>query len=468
MFGRMRIILWHGYLLSGSGSNLYTANVARIWRAQGHDVLLMCQETKAGDFGFVDAHGDFDAGNENFHLVPTGAPVGAGRCRLVRPNIAGLLPVYVIDDYEGFVVKSFVDLDEAQLDHYWRSNSRALRTAIAHHRPDAIITGHEVMGPYIALDACRETGTSYLAKLHGSALEYAVKVQERYRRFARQGLAGARVVAGGSHYMIAAASAVVPGWEDRAVVVNPGCDVDLFAPFPQRPPGAPRVGYVGKLIAAKGVHHLLCALTVASTSEMSATIVGYGGYETGLRSLWDALRRGDLESLRAVAQSTADPLPEVAAWLDSGGFDATARARAADREVTFAGRLDHGPLARVLPGFDVLVVPSVVAEAFGMVAAEAAACGVLPIVPAHSGIGEVGAALEAELERPGLLTYDPRRPIPGIAEALDEILALPEETRRAFGLRAAALARRRWSWDHVADQLLSHAVSPATGAGTQN
>lgn len=453
----MRILLWHGYLLSGSGSNLYTANVARIWRAQGHDVLLMCQERAPEELGFIDAHGDFDASNDAFELAPTGLPAGPGRCRLVRPNIAGLLPVYVVDDYEGFVVKSFVDLSEVELERYWRANSRALEAAIAHHRPEAIVTGHEIMGPYIALDACRKTSTSYLAKLHGSALEYAVKVQERYRRYAREGLGGAAVVAGGSHYMIAAASAVVPGWEERAVVINPGCDVDLFAPFRQRPPGPPRVGYVGKLIAAKGVHHLLCALAVASAPNMSATIVGYGGYEGGLRALWDALRRGDSEALSEIAHAPGARLPDVIAWLESGGFDGAARARAAAREVEFAGRLEHGPLARVLPGFDVLVVPSVVPEAFGMVAAEAAACGVLPIVPAHSGIGEVGAALEAELERPGLLTYDPRRPISGVAAALDEVLALPEETRRGLGLRAADLARRRWSWNHVADQLLTHA-----------
>jgi len=49
----MRILLWHGYLLSGSGSNLYTVNIARIWRSEGHDVLLMCQERSAGAFTFV-------------------------------------------------------------------------------------------------------------------------------------------------------------------------------------------------------------------------------------------------------------------------------------------------------------------------------------------------------------------------------------------------------------------------------
>ena len=452
----MRILLWHGYLLSGSGSNLYTANIARVWRAQGHDVLLMCQERAPERLGFVDFHGDFDASNTRFALVPTGAPPAPGRCRLVRPNIAALLPVYVYDDYEGFEVKTFVDLTEAELERYWSANVDALHRALEHHQPEALITGHEVMGPYIALKACARTGTPYLAKLHGSALEYAVKAQERYRGYAAEGLCGASAVAGGSRYMIEAASSVVPGWEGRAVVVNPGCDVELFRPLPERPPGPPRVGYVGKLIAAKGVHHLLCALSLTS-SDLAATVVGYGGYEAQLRALWSALQRGDLEFLRALSGSARAPLPHVSGWLGSGGFADSARTRAASLELTFAGRLDHGPLARVLPGFDVLVVPSVVPEAFGMVAAEAAACGVLPIVPAHSGIGEVGAALEAELRQPGLLTFDPSRPIEGIAAAVDRVLRLPQEARRDMGRRVAALARRRWSWDHVAEQLLAHA-----------
>jgi glycosyltransferase involved in cell wall biosynthesis len=455
----VRILLWHGYLLRGSGSNLYTANIARVWRAQGHDVLLLCQERDPDALEFVDAHGDFDPSNNGFGSVVTGAPPAPGRCRLLRPHLGGLLPVYVFDRYRGFEVKTFVELTDFELERYRSANVVALRCALDHHRPDAVVTGHEVMGPHIALEACRSSGTRYLAKLHGSALEYAVKVQERYRRYASEGLRGASVVTGGSRYMIEAASAVIPGWKDRAVVVNPGCDVELFRPR-ARAAGPPRVGYVGKLIAAKGVHHLLCALTVLSAPNVAATIVGYGGYERQLRALWAALERGDEAFLDALAKSREVPLPSLAEWLSRGGFDLQARRRAARTKVTFAGRLDHGPLARVLPTFDLLVVPSVVPEAFGMVAAEAAACGVLPIVPDHSGIAEVGSALERELDRPGLLTFSSQRPIESIAAAVDRVLSLSRARRDEFGRRAAALARRRWSWDHVADALLNHALAP--------
>ena len=57
------------------------------------------------------------------------------------------------------------------------------------------------------------------------------------------------------------------------------------------------------------------------------------------------------------------------------------------------GRLDHEELAELLPACEALVVPSTFPEAFGMVAAEAAACGALPISAAHSGLAEVSDAL---------------------------------------------------------------------------
>ncbi|MFN2490759.1 MAG: glycosyltransferase family 4 protein [Actinomycetota bacterium] len=472
-----RILLWHGYLLTGSGSNIYAANTARRWRAAGHDVLLVCQERAAHVFDFVDAAGDFAGGNRSWDASPTGAPPAAGRCTVVRPDIAGLLPVYVLDDYEGFSVKRFVDLTDDELERYTRANVAAFTSAIERHRPDAIIVGHEVMGPAIARRACAHTDATYLAKLHGSALEYAVKVQERYRDLAREGLCGAQVVVGGSRYMVAAASAVVPGWERRAAVVNPGCDVDLFRPRSEsvsstaraKPPDARAVGFVGKLIAAKGVHDLLAALGLTSAPGLRLAVVGYGGFEPRLRALAEAFARGDLGRAEAIARAgeSGAPLNHLATFLSSPRVDGDYVARAAAVPVEFRGRLEHGPLARLLPMFDVLVVPSKVPEAFGMVAAEAAACGVLPIVPRHSGIGEVGAALEDALGAPGLVSYDPASPIEGIAAAIDRTLTIPPGERVEMEAVVVELARRMWSWEHVATRLLELALDPPGGPARQ-
>lgn len=455
----MRILLWHGYLLSGSGSNLYTANLGRIWRDEGHDVLLLCQETRAAEFDFVDAEGDFSADNRSIELVPTGVASGAGRLRIARPNTGSLLPVYVYDQYEAFEAKCFVDLTDEELERYTSANIRALVTAIEMHDPAAIITGHEVMGPYIAREACSRTGTTYVAKLHGSALEYAVKQQDRYRHFASEGLNGARIVMGGSNYMIHEASSVVPGWEERAEVVNPGCDIDLFQPQARDPDAPPVIGYVGKFIASKGVHNLLAALGLTEAPGLRVVIVGYGSFERQLQDLWSALRTGDFELAERIAGAgDGMPLDDILAFMDDEGMNDAYFRRAAQVSVEWPGRLDHGPLAGVLPGFDALVVPSVVPEAFGMVAAEAAACGVLPICPSHSGIGEVGEALERALGLPGLLTYDPHDAVAGIARRLNAVLELSPAERASLGAAACAFAREHWSWKRVAERLLDLAA----------
>jgi glycosyltransferase involved in cell wall biosynthesis len=455
----MRILLWHGYLLSGSGSNLYTRNLARVWRAKGHDVLLMCQERHAEKYDFIDQHGDMTPDNLGFDLVPADAAPSGGRCRLVRPWIGEILPVYVYDDYEGLTAKRFVDLTDSELEDYTQANVQAMITVIEAHGSEAIITGHEVMGPYIALKACERTGTSYVAKLHGSALEYAVKKQPRYVAYAAEGLGGAKRVIGGSSYMVREASAVVPGWGERAVVVNPGCDVDLFRPVVQTEPAPFTIGYVGKLIVSKGVHNLLAALMFVRDVDLRCLIVGYGGFEQELRNLWDALRSGDLDRARDIANAgDGRPLEDVVRVLEKLSPEEAAAA-SARVDLEFTGRLDHGPLARLLPSLDVLLVPSVLAEAFGMVAAEAAACGVLPVVPRHSGISEVGTALEEAIGRPGLLTFDPSDPVTGIVAAIEGLHRLPEVERREIGEKIAAVVRSRWSWETVAGRLLELAAN---------
>jgi glycosyltransferase involved in cell wall biosynthesis len=348
------------------------------------------------------------------------------------------------------------------LDHYTKTNVRAMVSAIGEHEPDAIVTGHEVMGPYIAREACTATGTRYAAKLHGSALEYAVKEQpERYLDPARAGLGGALAVTAGSHYMLREAGKVIPEVLEMGEVVNPGCDIDLFLPPVEPRPETPIVGYVGKFITQKGVHNFLACLGL-TRAHFEVVIVGYGGFEQQLHELEAALRRGDVDAAMAIAAADAR-LNDLSGFLGSGIVDDAYLERFREVPVRWTGRLDHEPLSKELPRWEVCVVPSVLAEAFGMVAAEAAACGVLPVVPRHSGIGEVGAALEEALDHEGLLSFDPSDPIRGLAAAIDRVLELSPETRRAYDQRAVELARERWSWEHVADGLLQQAASRPRG-----
>lgn len=442
----MRILLWHGYLLSGSGSNIYTRAIARRWRDEGHHVVVMCQERHPEAFDWIDRVVELGAGRT--YRPGTGPDA---RCELVRPDIGRLLPVYVYDDYEGFKVKRFVDISDEELAEYNRSNIDAMARVIEAFEPDALITGHEVMGPYIAAHAC--AGRGYVAKLHGSALEYAVKEDpERFLPYAEEGLGRARVVVGGSGYMLDEAAGIVTGWRERGRVVNPGVDVDLFKPADRAPGPRPVLGYVGKLIANKGVHELLVALGLLD-DPVDLVVVGFGDMEDRLRALAQALSAGDLAAAIATLRAD-DPRERPTRDLLEGPSGRAIVALAARSRIRFTGRLEHDPLSQLLPTFDLLVVPSILAEAFGMVAAEGAVCGVVPIVPDHSGIGEVGRILEEALGRPDGLTYAPHERAAGIAARANELLSLPRADLRGLGLQAAAFARERWSWEHCARDLL--------------
>src|SRR5690606_14680862 len=104
---------------------------------------------------------------------------------------------------------------------------------------------------------------------------------------------------------------------------------------------------------------------------------------------------------------------------------------------------------------DVSVVPSVFPEAFGMVAAEAAAAGTPPLVARHSGLAEVAAKLSAAYP-PELahLTSFTSGDAGDLKSKLAALLALDPRTRRDLGLTARKVVLEHWSWSSVAERLL--------------
>ena len=121
----------------------------------------------------------------------------------------------------------------------------------------------------------------------------------------------------------------------------------------------------------------------------------------------------------------------------------------------FTGPLEHRHLVHLLPLADVTVVPSIFPEAFGMVAAEAAAAGSPPLVARHSGLAEIAEGLEAEYpaEYKDLASFA-NGDAADLATKLEELLALPPEARAELGAAARRAAVERWSWTNVATRLL--------------
>ncbi|HTY96632.1 MAG TPA: hypothetical protein VMB91_06285, partial [Solirubrobacteraceae bacterium] len=128
-----RILIFHGYLLAGTGSNVYNARLAQTLARLGHDVHLLCQERHPERLEFVDAAGDWDSGALRVRRLRDRAdalgepPEGtSGSCTVYRPDIGGLLPVYVADRYEGVEARTFAELSEEELAGYLRANVEAV------------------------------------------------------------------------------------------------------------------------------------------------------------------------------------------------------------------------------------------------------------------------------------------------------------------------------------------------------
>ena len=411
----MRILLWHGYLLGGTGSNVYTRAVAREWSRAGHDVTIVCQERQPELY---------DVGTAN----------------VVRPGLPdGLLPVFVLDRYEGLEARLLQDCSEEECRRYVEANAAALRAQLP---ADVVFANHVLMGAPVAA----ATGVRFRVKAHGSELEYSMRGRPRLEAWGRETLARAEATFVGSRHIRDVLEEVV-GPVSPVLEVPPGVDVDEFVPEPRPaalarllaeadddPPNPgnaeerlpdegnaerlelffahdrPTIVYFGKLIENKGVQLLLEA---ARGLDARVLIVGFGDYRPALEAL--------------AAPGTL-----------------------------FTGPLEHRHLAHLLPLADVAIVPSIFPEAFGMVAAEAAAAGCPPLVARHSGLAEVAAGLEAEYPPPlRHLASFARGDIADLRAKLEQLLALPP--REAAELRAAArrAAELRWSWATIAARLLA-------------
>ena len=129
--------------------------------------------------------------------------------------------------------------------------------------------------------------------------------------------------------------------------------------------------------------------------------------------------------------------------------------RLAGPNTLFTGPLEHRHLVHLLALADATVVPSIFPEAFGMVAAEAAAAGSPPLVARHSGLAEIAEGLEQEYP-PHLrhLASFTTGDASDLASKLRELLALDGPDRTAVRAAARNATVTRWSWAGVARRLL--------------
>jgi glycosyltransferase involved in cell wall biosynthesis len=479
-------LIFHGYLLRGTGSNVYNASLAQALKRMGHEVHLLCQDHHAGELDWVDAE------------------PGPGRVMVHVPDIGGLLPVFVSDEYEGFEVKTFPELSNDELDRYLDANVTAVRGVVERFgEPDAALANHLIMGPVILALA----GLRFALKVHGSDLSYTIRPHpERFVAYAREGADAAAGILVGSGFTAAELFETVddPALPPRTRLGPPGVDIERFRPrseaeaaasvvgladeveaeapddtFGRDGPGAaealrawadgsPRAVFVGKLLVNKGVDLLVAAWPLVHREAGPGArllLAGFGAYRPGAEELAGALGRGDLEGARAVAArgralegGEEEALPILSSFLGDPPDGYAEAARASAGSILVSGRLEHDEVAEVMPAAQTLVMPSTFPEAFGMVAAEAAACGVPPLSADHSGMREVSRQL-GEAVGPNvasLLSFEVGpEAVTDIAERMVRLLTLPTPERERAGIALAERVRELWSWEGVANGVIA-------------
>jgi glycosyltransferase involved in cell wall biosynthesis len=415
----MKVLIWHGYLLGGTGSNVYTQALARAFARLGHEVVVFCQDPRP----------------ERFDL---------GGARVVRPDLGGgPLPVFVLDRYEGVEARYLQELSWEERTDFVERNAAAVRAELP---ADLLLVNHVLLGAPVGV----ATGAPFVVKAHGSELEFSIRGNEELADWAQESLDRASAVLAGSEHIRGVLESVVgPGeYLDRVHIVPPGVDVEELRPEPreealvgllvQAELDPPNPGRANERFPDPGNAERLAAFL--TEDKPTVVYVGKLSDEKGVSLLLDAL----------------DRIPEARAVIVGFGPEREAlEARATDR-VLFTGPLEHRHLAHLWPLADVSVTPSVFAEAFGMVAAEAAACGSPPLVARHSGLAEIATAIESEYppELRHLASFE-TGDVSDLEDKLRELLVLSPEDRAVLGAAARKAAVERFSWERIAALILS-------------
>lgn len=443
---RPRVAVIHGYFLGESGSEIYARELARAFMLADCDVTLVCQEPDAESIDFVDEAWALKDGNRTLERYFEREPAGPGTCRLVRPDLSGEILVYAPGaQFPGYVSTPMQDASPEQVHRFVDANTVALRTIFDRWPPEIVQANHVVLQPVAAGRALLGSAATLLTTFHGSELTFSLSADPRLAPYASEAIAAsARVVSlseWSSQQLTEYAELHAIPLGDKIAQIAPGVDTSRFEPVEDRVPilraalgddaGVARdddvVMYTGAMRRTKGVQHALIAF--ARVLE----------------------RRPKARLLLAGAGPHADEMRVLAQRI--GRLDATGRY---SRRVHFLGHQPHPRLAPLLGATDVALVPSVIPEAFALVAIEAAAAGAVPVAPFQTGMQTPVGAIAGFLDDPSLTTI-------GVGPRLSRDLAehtvrvLENHPTKAPAFRRALhdFADTNFSWHRCADEYLA-------------
>jgi glycosyltransferase involved in cell wall biosynthesis len=231
------ICILHGYLLEGSGSNLWTRSIVQSLCRDGETVHLLCQENHPELYDFIatvhyyHADGSLETGLER------DAPY-SGRCIMHKPYIGEILPVYVWDQYEEFSdVQPMINLSNEKIEGYLNKNIEVLKRVVRENKITVLHANHAVLMSVVARRVSEELSIPFAIMPHGSAIEYAVKKDQRFFNYAVDAFTNANriyVIGKELRQRIKILFPEIIKLENKIFDLNLGVDTSLFQPITRK------------------------------------------------------------------------------------------------------------------------------------------------------------------------------------------------------------------------------------------
>ena len=228
----MRIGLYHGYELTGSGSNEYTRYLAKTLTELGHEIHIVCRETSPENIPYITKVYEWDKNGESKIIFDN---ISTNPCILHQLPNASVHPVYLTDKQRVGNVKSFASLTNEELDEYHQLNHKVLYSILSKTKLDILHANHLIYQPNAALEACKSNNTPLIIYPHGSSIEYVIRADERYKTLALQAILECTGLIIGNHEVRDRIINIYPEYKDtilaKTKIVGVGVDTSLFKPI---------------------------------------------------------------------------------------------------------------------------------------------------------------------------------------------------------------------------------------------
>lgn len=384
----MRVLLINHFPLQGSGSGIYTLNIAQELIKEGHEVFVIDIDCEQDNKDYSFQRRTIMCAKENLNLD-------------LDLNLDFNFPCFTTHPRS---LNTYYNISDHQIKEYVQTFIKVTKEVVADFKPDIIHAQHLWITPYAAL----KSGIPYVITVHGTDL-MGFKKDERYHKFAHAGANNAAKIITISRQVHNDTLAIYKLPEDKLKLNPNGFDDEMFRP---------------KSITKKEL------FTQFGFNIEPEKLVSFVGKFTDFKGI---------DILIKAARKVTDEIPEVVFAL-AGDGQLMIQMKALTSElkldnVYFLGHQTQEAVASLYSAADVSVVPSRI-EPFGLVAIEALGCGT-PVVATNAGglpdfvNNEVGQLIEME-------------DVDALANAIIE--ELKKNTKLTKGKYARVYAVKNYSW----------------------